>query len=559
MPICRECNITFQVHENDLELLRYFDVPEPTLCGTHSLQRRLAFRNESHLYKRICELCKKDILAMYSQDSYVHVYCHNCWYGDGWDAKKYAREYDPTRSFIEQWFELMKEVPHFNLWQVGTNENCEYSNYVFSSKDCYLSSSVQSEGLLYSRNTDYSRDCVDCFNVLKSELLYDCVSTTESYSSAFLTRCEKCSNCYLGRDLQDCQQCFGCVNLKHKQYCWFNEQLSEDEYRSRVKRALETRSSFEEYRKRFEEFSQSLPVEFALIRNSENVTGNAIQQSKLIRNSYAVVGVENCSDCYRVAYGYKDVYRMSYGGIDGSLIYECLAMPHNSSCIGSISLGDSSYISYSCLCFNSNNLFGCIGMRKKEYCILNRQYAKDEYEVLKAQIIEDMKKRGEWGEFFPVKYSPFGYNDSLAYEFIPLTRDEAQFKGYIWEEHQGGTTGMETIQPEVIHSDIQDVSDSISKEILRCISCSLNYRIQRKELERLKSLSLPVPLQCQNCRFKERMNRYFFPALNHRTCMCSENHSFHVGSNCTAEFETTYRPDGKDIVYCKPCYQESVQ
>ena len=39
----------------------------------------------------------------------------------------------------------------------------------------------------------------------------------------------------------------------------------------------------------------------------------------------------------------------------------------------------------------SHDLFGCIGLKNKEYCILNRQYTKEEYEVLLPKIIQDMK------------------------------------------------------------------------------------------------------------------------------------------------------------------------
>jgi hypothetical protein len=38
---------------------------------------------------------------------------------------------------------------------------------------------------------------------------------------------------------------------------------------------------------------------------------------------------------------------------------------------------------YTINCTNgSQNLFGCVGLRKYEYCILNKKYTKDEYEML---------------------------------------------------------------------------------------------------------------------------------------------------------------------------------
>jgi hypothetical protein len=36
-----------------------------------------------------------------------------------------------------------------------------------------------------------------------------------------------------------------------------------------------------------------------------------------------------------------------------------------------------------------------------------------------------MKSTGEWGEFFPLPLSPFGYNETVAQDYFPLTSEEA--------------------------------------------------------------------------------------------------------------------------------------
>jgi hypothetical protein len=45
--------------------------------------------------------------------------------------------------------------------------------------------------------------------------------------------------------------------------------------------------------------------------------------------------------------------------------------------------------------------------------------------------------------------------------------------------------------------------------------------------------------------------------LWHRQCMCSKNHPHH-GGRCSNEFETSYSPDRKEIVYCEQCYNSEV-
>jgi hypothetical protein len=42
------------------------------------------------------------------------------------------------------------------------------------------------------------------------------------------------------------------------------------------------------------------------------------------------------------------------------------------------------------------NCFGCEGLQHKQFCILNKQYTKEEYDRLVPQIIEKMKADGEW-------------------------------------------------------------------------------------------------------------------------------------------------------------------
>ena len=38
-------------------------------------------------------------------------------------------------------------------------------------------------------------------------------------------------------------------------------------------------------------------------------------------------------------------------------------------------------VAYSQFCYNSKDLFGCVGF-VTQYCILNKQYSKEEYEAL---------------------------------------------------------------------------------------------------------------------------------------------------------------------------------
>ena len=92
-------------------------------------------------------------------------------------------------------------------------------------------------------------------------------------------------------------------------------------------------------------------------------------------------------------------------------------------------------IEYCSSCHHSKQLFGCFGLRhKNEFCILNKQYSKEEYEVLRAKIIDEMRSRREYGEFFPSRLSPFAYNETVANDFYPLSKDQAQKQRFTWKD-----------------------------------------------------------------------------------------------------------------------------
>ena len=48
---------------------------------------------------------------MYKADAIFPVYCHECWWGDGWNPLAYGRDYNFDVSFFEQFSNLLKVLP----------------------------------------------------------------------------------------------------------------------------------------------------------------------------------------------------------------------------------------------------------------------------------------------------------------------------------------------------------------------------------------------------------------------------------------------------------------
>src|SRR3990167_6619779 len=103
---CQNCKESFIITPDDLTFYEKMQVPAPTLCPDCRFQRRVLWRAERSLYKRKCDLCQKDIIAVYSTDKPHKVYCRECYHGDQWNPLDHGRDFDFSRPFFEQFKEL---------------------------------------------------------------------------------------------------------------------------------------------------------------------------------------------------------------------------------------------------------------------------------------------------------------------------------------------------------------------------------------------------------------------------------------------------------------------
>ncbi len=99
--VCQNCKKNFIINPDDLLFYERMKVPVPTFCSQCRFARRLAWRNERSLYKRTCDLCKKDMISMYKANTTFPVYCHECWWSDKWDSIEYGKDYDFSKSFFD--------------------------------------------------------------------------------------------------------------------------------------------------------------------------------------------------------------------------------------------------------------------------------------------------------------------------------------------------------------------------------------------------------------------------------------------------------------------------
>jgi hypothetical protein len=137
--------------------------------------------------------------------------------------------------------------------------------------------------------------------------------------------------------------------------------------------------------------------------------------------------------------------------------------------------------------------------------VFNRQYSAEQYETLVSKIIKHMQISAEWGEFFPTSISSLAYNETVAQEYFPLTKEEVCNNSWSWKDVPD-TRGAETIAWRDLPGQINSIPETICDHILACTACQRNYRLTRPELKLYKKLGVAIPNMCFDCRYQTRRN-----------------------------------------------------
>jgi len=572
---CQNCKKNFVIEPEDFNFYEKIKVPPPTFCPECRLIRRLLMRNERTLYKRKCDLCGQEKILVFPKDSKYKVYCHDCFYSDKWDGQEYAIVYDPSKNFFEQYKELYDKVPRLGIAKQGFQINSEYVNRASNAKNCYLIfASNNNEDCYYGVSYWDSKNCMDCYNARKCERCYECIDCYKCSNLQYSKECNECANSYFLNNCRNCQDCFGCVNLRNKSYCIFNEQYTREEYLVKISEfKIHNRNELIKMANKIQDEFIKYIVPCIVGRHSVNISGNWIENCKNVKNSFNCDDVEDGKYLFGVQHA-KDVMDYTYWGNGSELIYETSSVGRQCS---SVMFSNESWdqlvrAEYCINCFSSSDLFGCVGLRKQQHCMLNKQYSKEEYEALVVRIKKDMlekpfidnvERKISYGEFFPSNMLPFAYNETIAQEYFPKTKKEAMASGYRWKELDTKNY-VPTVLSDELPVSINLVNDNILNEVIACAhkgdcnhQCTTAFKIVKNELQFYRANNIPLPILCPNCRYYERLAKRQPNKLWYRTCMCSQNNHAHKG-HCQNEFETSYAPDRPEIVYCEKCYQQEV-
>lgn len=546
---CQNCKKDFVIEPDDFALYDKMDLPEPVFCPYCRFKYLLAFWLNGRFRITKSALSGKTIITVLPESVSFPIYERSEFVSDAWDSIEYGKDYDKSRPFMEQLVELQSKVPHPH--QVGVkNVNCDWTDDVWESKDAYLTrSAIGLEHIIYGYRVINCKNSVDltfCFDLERS---YDCLDCFKSYNLKHSFNSRDCMDSSFLYDCRNCQNCFMCWNLRNQKYCILNQPYSKEEYEKKLKEYnLKSRTEIEKLKKEFWQYLQQDGVHRQNYNvQAANSAGNFLENDKNCYECYFLQESENCRYNFR-GYHNKET-------IDGVGCYNaekcCLGVmdqfgPYNNVC--NLYTTSCRYSAYLDNCEECEYCFGCVGMRKKKYCILNKQYTKEEYESLVEKIKADMKNRGEWGKFWPLSSAYAGYNFSLAHMQFPMTKDEALKFGAKWEEP------VEPHYDNIVSADelpdnIDEVKDDITKQRILCPETKLSYNITKDELAFYKEHGIPLPRRHFDWRTLERYKPFSHMAeLQHGVC-----------TYCNKEIEHYYGSElGFKKIACLECYQREV-
>lgn len=280
--------------------------------------------------------------------------------------------------------------------RVMYSENCNNSNLVFDSKNLeYCFDTTASSDSVYLFDCHLAAQSADCDYTVESESCYECMDVLRCFNCSYIQKADNVRDSMYCYDLSNCHDLFGCSNLKNKSYCIFNRQFTKEEYEEKVK------------------VYKSLPSEKVLEMLEELKIKYPITQSSAERNINSPYGdqIYNCKNCYMSFDASQNedccyMYDSFKSKICMDMTYASNGCEGSYQIIGSVHIFNSGFIQNSDNCQDSFYLFdckgvknsiGCVGLEYKQYCILNRQFTKEEYEKISNQILSGLKNDNpEW-------------------------------------------------------------------------------------------------------------------------------------------------------------------
>jgi hypothetical protein len=544
------CGQEFILSEKDVEFLKMLRVRAPNLCPACRNKRRLSFANYSSIYKRKCDVPGHDDVMISPVAPVMPwvTYDYETYYGDSWDPFSYNTVYNAESPFFSQFLNILSEIPQPGVRRGPDATNSDFSFYGRHMKNCYyVFGGRRSTDVLFSSSIYDSKNIVDSYYVTDVDVGFENVTTRNCFKCFYSYFSSSCINSSFIYDCRNCQDCFGCVNLRNKTHCFFNEQLSKEAYEEKMKSIdLGDQNQFKMYKELFWNFVKDNPIRGTRVFQSNNVSGNDIKESNNCHEVFQIENSENVRYAYFAVMGMKECMDMNHGG-HGERFYETQNVASSSNIKFSFAIKECSDSEYLMTCVNCHHCFGCIALKNASYCIFNKHYTEDEYWQKLDEIKTNMLITGEYGEFFPMSFSPCAYNSSVAQILYPMTQIEAEGQHLFWQpESEVDVGNLDVLSLDELPLNSKDTTPQILEKAIVGRS-GKPFRITARELDFYKRYQLPLPIDPP---YERMLNRY--------TILNNFRIEQDVCFLCKKDIWSSYRTSDGYKPYCEECYQREI-
>lgn len=592
MSECKYCSSKYPLYSIEKEQYDKYAFKYTDICPTCNFKSLYSYINDKHLYNRKDSKTGKNLISILSEDYNWEVIDANNYriqlVDDLWF--KYSKEIWPD--IFDDFLKLYNDFPKPSRLVFQWVENGDFSSHVGTSKNLYLSYCVFSEceDIYYSLKITDSKNVFDSYHIASSSNIYSSHTIGTSHDVSFSRNSVDCSGLLFCSDMNNCKECIFCCNQVNKSYMVYNKQYTKEEYESIKKWIYEKLwdyNSFKFLKNKFQEFlDQNLSDATINMNNCQKVNGEATFYSFNSVNVFAGTWVSNSAN---VMIG-GDFSDDKWNNIINSL--EFWTNCENSIC--AFSFGYNTYnVNYCGFVSSSSNIdycfdmewcedcLFCVWLRNKKYCILNKQYTKQEYFKLREEIVNHLKYTGKWGENIAFSSSPFPYNDTLSYDIFKVNKviysdgkEEIIDENAVWTVNvlwdsfisdaiydmwwnekikiKWRTKNKEINIPEnmkILKSEnianINQVWNDILDKTIICEESGRPFRIIKQELDYLKKKWFPIPRVHQENRIDKILSDR--PKWQMHVWICD---------NCHKESLTVFKNKPKYKVFCPACYKQ---
>ncbi len=460
------------------------------------------------------ELGSRGEFVLYKNQWLISRYPADTWrIGELMSNKMYE---DYRQELGSLWCEIDEQIPFFQQFQNlflklknaaslsrDKNENSDYADNIFWTRDTYLSCTVwlDTEKILYSFVVREN-----CKNVLNSseisdnaENIYMSVGVRNSFNIFYARFIADSSNIWFSTNLIWCHECLFCDDLQNQSYCISNKQYDKETYMEKKQTLLVQKENFLLWllalSKKWTNFA------------STDVEGNFIVKSHKVTQSALAYRVEQWRNLFMTGsnLGNKNMYDIMFsgwGGADdsyGSIFFGTFA----SKIYCSAHIAGSQSIFYSYYLDNCSYCLWCIGLQNKQFCIFNKEYTKEERFTLANKIFSQMESDWTLWSFFPGWMNPFYFNDTAAYLMDDTFTKEEVTKAWYLRRDEEIKVDVPSNAEVITTNDLDQYQNftetgewNIDKEILKKVIKDDKwnyYRIIPMELDFLQKHGLPLP------------------------------------------------------------------